>query len=131
MLCKTLGIELTSLTPGSLLKEVKTFLPSFGATPASLGPKMGGPMGGALGGGGMGQLSKGGMGPDAFGPVPTAGAPPSLVPGQQGPRGLGTGGPMDPMAAMAMGGMGGPGAGPGASGAGLGAVLAGTPQQQG
>lgn len=129
VLCKTLGIELSSLTPGTLLKELnnKTFLPSFGATPATLGPKMGGMGGplGALGGGGMGQLNKAGPMPD-FGPVPTQ-APPSLVP-QQGHRGLGAG-PMDPMAMAAFGGM--PSAGPGASGAGLGAVLAGTPQQQG
>ena len=70
----------------------------------------------------------GGM-PDFGPPVPagaTAAAPPSLVPGTQGqpPRG-----PMDPMAAMA--GLMPGSAGPGASGAGLGAVLAGTPQQQG
>ena len=111
VLCKTLGIELSSLCPGTLLKEQnnKTFLPSFGATPATLGSKL------SMGFGGMGQLNKASPMPD-FGSVPTQ-APPSLVPQ---PRGLGAG-PMDPMTMPAFPGM--PTPGPGAS-------LVQQPQQQ-
>ena len=112
VLCKTLNLELHSLQPGNLLKDYDKLnqmlnMRSFGVMP--------------------------GQKPPLIPPPGPTGAPPQISTSAGNRMSMTpSGGPMDPMTSMPMMPMMTPGgaAGPGAAGAGMGAALMATPQQQ-